>query len=629
VRAEYKFSPLARAVLTLAGFGAVAFLAGCGAGAGKPDVSSPAVSGAVHGGQQPVSGASIQLYAAGTTGYGSAAAPLLNPAVTSDASGNFTYTGLYTCSADDAQVYMVASGGNPGMAPGTNNSALALMAALGRCGSLGSVTFVNIDEVTTVASVYALAQFLSAGGGAKLGASSTNTKGLTNAFATVNNLVNISSGRAPGPSLPAGATAPTTELNTLADILATCVNSNGSTGECAMLFAAATPSGGSAPTNTIDAILDIAHNQGNNVSALYDLLPATPPFQPTLSSAPNDWTVIVDYVGGGADFPLALAIDPQGNIWTENLGDSAHATSLSKFSPTGVALSPADTGFTGGGLTGNPFFMAIDGSGDVWVPVVNGLIEFSNAGSAISPSGGYTGGGLNFSEGIAIDGSDNVWVVNFVGVSLSKFANDGTPLSPSTGYTGGCLQQPDLGIAIDSAGNVWAGAGGPPPCLSEFANSGAPISPSTGYTGGGLQFAFNLAIDASDDVWAVNPPLSMISEFSNSGAALSPPGGFTGGGLQAARNLAVDGASNVWLSNCCSSVSEFSNAGVPITPSTGYQLTYPFNGAGIAVDGSGNVWIADEGGSFSADIAELVGAAAPVVTPLATAVKNNKLGQRP
>ena len=134
---------------------------------------------------------------------------MLTPAVSTDPSGNFTITGLYHCPSLDAQVYLVASGGNPGLSAGTDNAALTMMAALGSCGNLSSSTFVNIDEITTVASVYSLAPFMSAGGGANLGASGANAPGLANAFATVNNLANVANGTAPGPSLPAGATAPT------------------------------------------------------------------------------------------------------------------------------------------------------------------------------------------------------------------------------------------------------------------------------------------------------------------------------------------------------------------------------------------------------------------------------------
>src|ERR1700693_5105122 len=113
MRAEHRFSPLAMALLTLTGIGAAALLTSCGTGSGKRDVSLVVLRGGVHGGQQPVSGASIQLYAAGATGYGSAATALLTTTVTSGAGGSFTITGDYDCPSASSQVYLVASGGNP------------------------------------------------------------------------------------------------------------------------------------------------------------------------------------------------------------------------------------------------------------------------------------------------------------------------------------------------------------------------------------------------------------------------------------------------------------------------------------------------------------------------------------
>ena len=609
-----RISPLARGLVSLAGLSTLGLLAGCGAGAARQVVPGPAFQGSVHGGQQPVSGASIQLYAAGTGGYGSAASPLLSTAVSSDANGNFSISHLYSC-PPNSQVYLVASGGNPGLASGTNNAALALMVALGPCGNLTPSTFVNIDEVTTVASVYSLAQFMSSGGGTKLGTSSGNALGLANAFATVNNLVNTASGRAPGPNLPTGATAPSSELNTLADLLATCVNTDGTTGECSALLAAARPSGGNAPTNTIDAILDIALNPGQNVTTLYNLLPGGSPFQPTLGSAPNDWTVDLRYFGGGIHFPFSLVIDGEGNVWTGNIGASDHLPSLSKFSPTGAGLSPPDSGY----VVGEDFDdIALDTMGNVWIPniITNGLMEFSNAGDLLSPLGGYTGGGLSLPFGVAVDGSDNIWVNNRGGLwSLSKFANDGTPLSPASGFSGGGLNQPFDAIAIDSDGNVWSMSNGTPACLVEFSNSGSPISPSSGYTGGGLVFSYNLGIDASGDVWVPGG----LSEFSKTGIPLSPASGYGAGG--GSRFLAVDGAGHIWLPG-----GELSNSGVNISTPIGYPLPGAAAPAGIAVDPSGNVWVADESTS---SLYEVVGAAAPVMTPLAAAVKNGKLGQRP
>ncbi len=85
------------------GLGTVLMLVGCGTGAkygvdsstGVP-LTGPVVSGYVHGGEQPITGAKISLYAAGTTGYGANATSLLNSAVTTDSTGAFSIVGLYT-----------------------------------------------------------------------------------------------------------------------------------------------------------------------------------------------------------------------------------------------------------------------------------------------------------------------------------------------------------------------------------------------------------------------------------------------------------------------------------------------------------------------------------------------------
>jgi len=68
-------------------------------------------------------------------------------------------------------------------------------------------------------------------------------------------------------------------------------------------------------------------------------------------------------------------------------------------------------------------------------------------------------------------------------------------------------------------------------------------------------------------------------------------------------------------------VSEFSNSGAPLSPSAGFD-----GGAGVGpvIDGAGNVWY-----SYPSGLAEVIGAATPVVTPLSVGVRDNKLGTRP
>jgi hypothetical protein len=408
-----------------------AVLSGCGAGLTltPPPAQTLTLSGRVHGGQQPVTGATIQLYAAGSGGYGAAATPLLTTAVQSGAGGSFSITGDYTCPSASAQVYITAIGGNPGLSGQVNNAALSMMSALGPCSNLTASTFININELTTVAAVWTLAPFASSS--VAISTSPANATGLANAFASSAEVVSVASGGAPGPALPAGATLPVAEIDTLANIIASCINSaggvSGDGSPCGSLFAAATPAGGAAPTDTAGAALDIARNPAQNVAALFSLSQAIAPFQPSLSSPPGNWMIGINYTGGGLNQPAALALDASGNVWLANTSGN----SVTELAPTGAALSPS-SGFAAGSLSA-PAALAIDTGGSVWVANSgnNSLARISPLGAVI---GTYTGGGLNVPESLAIDASSNLWLGNTGTGTVSEFNNAGTALSPAGGY---------------------------------------------------------------------------------------------------------------------------------------------------------------------------------------------------
>jgi polygalacturonase len=300
-------------------------LSGCGGS--RPTGIIP--SGAVHGGQQPVAGATIQLYAVGTAGDGSPATPLLTTTVTtSDGSGNstnsnanagnglnslpvgsFTITGDYTtpCSGE---VYLVATGGNPGLTAGTDNTALAMMAALGPCSSLTSSTFIFVDELTTVGAVAALAPYISSY--SAIGSGAADASALQSAFSTAAEYTDTTLGVAPGPTLPASYYASSFEIQTLGDALSACINSIGGTAgdhsSCGNLFTDTTPTSGTAPTNTIAAALNIVNNPALNVCAIYSLVPSVPPFQPTLASCPSTWTLPISSLAVTVSGPSSVTI---------------------------------------------------------------------------------------------------------------------------------------------------------------------------------------------------------------------------------------------------------------------------------------------------------------------------------
>src|ERR1035438_2895232 len=108
---------------------------------GGPDtipVTGAAIQGTVHGGQNPIIGASVQLWTVGTGGYGSAAATLGSAVTTIGPGGTFTL-GAYSCPSGSTQTYITAQGGNPGLGTGTNSN-IMLAAALGSCGNLSPST---------------------------------------------------------------------------------------------------------------------------------------------------------------------------------------------------------------------------------------------------------------------------------------------------------------------------------------------------------------------------------------------------------------------------------------------------------------------------------------------------------
>jgi streptogramin lyase len=588
-------------------------LIGCGA---KLATSGPAATGAdltglVHGGQQPIAGASLSLYGAGKTGYGTGAVSLLNGShVTTDSNGAFSIAGNYTCPSPDTQTYLIASGGNTGSGV---NSKSVLMAALGSCGNLGSLSHIDLSEVSTVASVYALAQFMTPGSTA-IGTSSTNTTGLVNAFNTAVNLVDMSSGVTRATTLAGNGTVPQATINTLANIMAVCVNTTGDIGPCPALFAAATPPGGSVPADTLAAMLDIALNPGNNVTQLYNLALAKGPFQPSLAGSPNDWTLSVEYTGGGLNTGQLIAADGSGNIWVPNATDPG---TLSEFSPLGAPLSPS-TGITGGGLS-YPFAVAADLNGNIWTANEGNasISEHTASGTPLSGPTGFRATGLTYPNAIALDAAGNVFTSNGNN-SVTKLNSSGSQVAQ---FTSGGLDIP-YAVAIDVSQNVWIANSGTSNSISKFSDTGTPAA-TQAYTGGGMSMPVGIAIDASGNAWIANFNNASVSEMNSSGTALSGPGYVTPSDVA---SIAVDGSNSIWTANADGSISHLSQTGAALSPATGYISPGATADVGIAIDASGNIWTTD---NYVDSLFEYIGAASPAVVPLQLAVKNNTIGQRP
>jgi len=627
-------------------------LTGCSLSTTAPPTPLPekgrTIQGRVLGGQQPIVGAHVYLLAANTTGYGgngitasasNASVSLLGGTgnsdsigsyVLSDSGGSFSINGDYSCTPN-TQVYLYALGGDPGAGA---NSAAGLLAVLGNCpvsGSFSSSLFVSMNEVTTIAAAYAMAGFATDATHVSNSGTTLANSGIADAFANAAQLVNITSGAALTTTPEGNGTVPQSEIDTLADILAACVNSTGpGSPACTTLLGDELSGGttGTAPTETATAAINMAHNPGANIPALYALSTSSPPFEPVLGIQPNDFAIALKFTGGGigSSGPNAIAIDGSQNVWVL----STAANTLSEFTNAGVALS-GSSGYTGGGLQ-SPEGLAIDLSGNVWVANNAGSVsKFSSTGTAISSPPGYLVAGLNGAgpAAVAVDGSGNVWVADDTSYMphVSELNSSGGAVSPSSGYTGGGVINA-VSVAIDGSGNAWFADDSNFAGVSKFSSGGTPSPLTSSNSGGGIAFPgpFAVAIDASGNVWAACS--TALAKLSSSGTAISPSTGYTGGGIALPKGIAIDGGGNVWIANYNNnSVSEFSNGGTALTPSTGYTAAGVLSGPyGVAIDSSGNVWVAND---VSQSVDELLGIAMPVITPLVTGVKNNTIATAP
>jgi len=481
------------------------------------------------------------------------------------------------------------------------------MTALGPCGSVTAGSNFVLNEVTTAASVWALASFMSSGG--NVGASCTNTIGIDNAFFTANGLVNAGTGASPGAGIPSTLNVSSSKLNTLANALSSCAASNGGA-SCSSLFSAAT-SGNSVPGNTLDAALNIVHSPGNNVAAVYALASANATFSPALHAAPPDWMLHNTITGGGMLSPASVSVAASGNVWV-----SSYFNTVSEFLPGGAAAFPSGIG--GNGIN-QSYGMALDIQGNVWIANQQtnpnsgpgDVAELNASGATVAT--GLTAGGINYPVAVAADSNGNMWFANYGDSTISVLNSSGAAISSTSGWGSKSLVFP-VALAVDSSHNAWvANQGGLLP-ITKISADGSQITDYACDCNG----ASGIAIDQNSNVWVANYYGNSISEVSGCGKLELDSA--MGGGVNHPQGIAVDGAGTIWVGNYLgNSISQLDGSssttpGTFVSPSTGFgtdaNLREPY---GVAVDASGDIWVSNFGNNT---LTQFIGAATPVKTPL-------------
>ena len=524
-----------------------------------------------------------------------------------------------------------------------------------------------VNERTTVAAGYSLAQFINGKGIAG------SSPGLQNAASMVKNFVNTRTGRL-SPVLkrnPNGNETSTLKtFNSLTNMLLRCARSNQ---RCSELFRLATPPGESAPHGALEAIGDIARNPAHRVRRLFKLAQSGPtPYRPALKKGqrPDAWTLALRFNGDGKsiDGPGNVAIDREGDLWVSNnyiYGPDPNeprcaGNLLMRFDPRGRFVDGSP--YTGGGLSGVGFGVTFAPNGNVWVgnygfagkgcteePPTTTVSEFTHKGEPLSPEGGYNEGSISKPQGVVSDRNGNIWIASCGNDTVAQYV-DGDPAQARSFDLGANFGPFDL--VVNKKGQAFVtGNGNNTVAMLNADGSSTSVSP---ISGGGINRPLGMAIDSRGNVWISNsgavplpckepgsfipePPYNPVGSATliRSKGVLAPDSPFTGGGIKIPWGIAVDGNDNVWIANfdgqslsqLCGTRTKYcppdTETGDPITPNSGYGFDGLGRNTGVAVDPSGNVWVLNNwlevpiqenpGGH---EVIAFVGAAAPLKTPL-------------
>lgn len=510
-------------------------------GSGDGSNGGGTFTGHVSGGLSPVSGATVNLMAAGSE------TPVATATTASDGSFSFDFTKPSATSL----LYVVVSGGNAG---GASSKNLELAGIVGSSDKVPSNTEVN--ELTTAAFSEVMLNF----GLQKTGkdkdsinyGAPANISGMNNMIAEWKNLI------AADGKLNTSKIAKENQdaLTIIANAVAACVETPSS---CDSLFQASSNVGGTAASSLLEAVSNMLTVNADVASVDKIARPMEKGTGYPINSTTPLSALSIPLPAAGATIgvigsPLAAAVDSKGNVWISG------KSGLSKIPANGKKPSNYNLGALNG--------LAIDAQGNLWATTSGHLVEINPSGKTVETFSIGTD-----PNGLAIDSSGNIWVadrsgsvteVNGSGSAVGKFSVTGSPNS----------------VAVDSKGNVWVVSDTEHGTVSELSSSGSTLT--TVKVGKSPK---NIAIDGSGNLWVTNNQSDTISKLSAKGASL---GVYPVNSPQA---VIIDSDGQIWITNSekTGSVTEFdfaSNIAIGNYPAGSFP-------AGLAMDGSGNVWAVD------------------------------------
>jgi DNA-binding beta-propeller fold protein YncE len=274
---------------------------------------------------------------------------------------------------------------------------------------------------------------------------------------------------------------------------------------------------------------------------------------------------------------VVLAVTPATGTWTA----SANAAWLH--------LSPANQ--SGTGSTNVVFsFDANAGATRSGTLTIAGLpLTVSQAGStyvAISSTTTLVSSGLDYPEGVAVDGAGNAYIADTDHLAIKEWsaANNTVATLVSPVPPSGIMPS---AVAVDGAGNVYFSIIEPLKGIMEWTVANSNV---TTLVSSGLFFPQGVAVDGAGNVYIADSENNAIKEWTVANSNVTT---LVSSGLSYPFGVAVDTAGNVYIADTGNNaIKEWQVANSTVTTLVSSGLTGP---QGVAVDGAGNVYIADTG----------------------------------
>ncbi|MFZ0305416.1 MAG: PASTA domain-containing protein, partial [Terracidiphilus sp.] len=203
--------------------------------------------------------------------------------------------------------------------------------------------------------------------------------------------------------------------------------------------------------------------------------------------------------------------------------------------------------------SGNSSFVsnsvAVDAAGDLFIAQTEGIATDVGQVVKVAANGTQTtvGTGLEYPQGLAVDGAGNVYVADNNLGEVVKIPAGCTNSACQTTVGSGLSSQ--LGVAVDGAGDVFIGSYGQSEVVKVPANGGPQTVVYNPVTGSGpASHPIGLAVDAAGDLFIADGGLQQVVEVpagcTTSGCQVS-----IGSNWQLPQSVAVDAAGDVFVSD--------------------------------------------------------------------------------